>query len=265
MVGPSIKVLGAGQYAFSGSTSLSSITFHPDSSLEKIGYGAIRTTGLPELTVISRASSLSFDNWSFSNNANLSTLILDVSAVPALQGSPTNFIGALNGCQHLTSTSYDGQIVVPDDLKANFLADSLWSQLPASKLKSFSEFGYEPAPAPQPTSTTAWMVSCFYGGALVWGGREETPDPLSALYRRWTFDTLSDAVADVPMTLYGNAHLDNGSLVINGNNQQKVNYAQLEGNNWPTSSETGATVEMWITPTALKNWQRTWCAGDGSS
>ena len=111
----------------------------------------------------------------------------------------------------------------------------------------------------------SFITSCFYNSQLIWGGGEETPNPLSALYRRWTFDSLSDEVADVPMTLFGNAHLDNGSLVINGNTQQKVNYAQLSGNNWPFSSETGATVEFWITPTALRNWQRTWCAGDGSS
>ena len=49
-----------------------------------------------------------------------------------------------------------------------------------------------------------------------WTPKPPVPVPLSALYRHWTFDTLSDEIADVPMQLFGNAHLDNGSLVING-------------------------------------------------
>lgn len=72
----------------------------------------------------------------------------------------------------------------------------------------------------------SFITSCFYNSQLIWGGGEETkPNPLSALYRRWTFDTLSDEVAGVPMTLFGNAHLDNGSLVINGNGEMRTNYA----------------------------------------
>lgn len=71
----------------------------------------------------------------------------------------------------------------------------------------------------------SFITSCFYNSQLIWGGGEEKPDPLSALYRRWNFDTPYDSVAGIPMTLYGNAHLDNGSLVINGNGSTHVNYA----------------------------------------
>lgn len=71
-------MIGQGQYAFSGSSRLSSMTFHPDSQLSAVGYGAVRTTGLKELSVCSDSSSLAFGQWSFSNNQDLSVLVLDV-------------------------------------------------------------------------------------------------------------------------------------------------------------------------------------------
>ena len=103
--------------------------------------------------------------------------------------------------------------------------------------------------------SNAHFVSCFYNSQLIWGGKEE-PSPPSTLYRHWTFDTLYDEVADVPVTLFGNAQLDNGALVINGNGQIQTNYAQLSGNNFPADYSGGITIEFWQNTSVRRNWTR---------
>ena len=95
-------------------------------------------------------------------------------------------------------------------------------------------------------------------------GPDEMPDwtpkppvPLPpALYRHWTFDTLSDEVAGVPVQLFGDTYLDNGALVINGNGATHVNFAQLSGNNFPTEYDGGITIEFWQNTSARRNWTR---------
>lgn len=105
---------------------------------------------------------------------------------------------------------------------------------------------------------------CPYGWN-VHNWNETPPVPLppveralsDSLHRRWTFDTIYDDVADIPLTLYGNAQLSDGSLVVDGNGSIQTNYAQLSGNNWPTTSaDGGATIEMWVRPFEHRNWVR---------
>lgn len=90
-----------------------------------------------------------------------------------------------------------------------------------------------------------------------WTPKPPVPIPLSALHRHWTFDTLSDSVAGVPVQLFGNSYLgDNGALVINGNGATHVNYAQLSGNNFPTEYSGGITIEFWQNTSTRRNWTR---------
>lgn len=115
--------------------------------------------------------------------------------------------------------------------------------------------------------SNAHVVSCFYNSQLIYdnGSGEEKPDPLSALYRRWSFDTLYDEVADVPVQLFGDTYLDNGALVINGNGSTWTNFAQLSGNNFPAEYDGGITIEFWQNTAVRRNWTRIYDFGTDSN
>lgn len=98
-----------------------------------------------------------------------------------------------------------------------------------------------------------------------WTPKPPVPVPLSGLYRHWKFDTVYDEIADVPVQLFGDTHLNSGALVINGNGYTHVNYAQLSGNNFPAEYDGGITIELWQTTTARRNWTRVFDFGTDSN
>ena len=99
-------------------------------------------------------------------------------------------------------------------------------------------------------------ASTYAGPTVITQGTLQLAGQPPGVIHHWNFNnSLADPVGGSTATIYGNTTLGANQVTVNGNGTTQVSYINLGTNILPTTNSP-ATVELWVTENQVENWSR---------